>query len=83
MPKRRVKAVALREEVDWPICEKMLSPATRKYWHGRGRPGNRNGTDTCASFAAYKIGGKYYCGKHAGIIALNLLIENGGIDPLP
>jgi len=49
---------------------------------GRGRPGNRKGTDHCGNFAAYKIGGKYYCGKHAGTVALNLLIENGGIEPL-
>ena len=80
--RKRVRATTLREVVEWPLCEKLLSPATRKYWHGRGRPGNREGTDQCGCFASYKIGGKFYCGKHAGIVALELLVANGGIEPL-
>jgi len=77
---RRVRAERLTVEQDWPLCCSLLSKETRQFWHGRGRPGNRHGTDHCGNYASYKIGGKYYCGKHAGTIALKLLVENGGIE---
>lgn len=81
MTKRRTKVESLISEVyDWPACSALLSKQTRKFWHGRSRPGNPDGTDHCGNAASYKIGGKHYCGRHAAYVALRLAVEAGGIQ---
>ena len=44
MAKRRTKVESLMEEVDWPKCNQLLSQQTRRFWRGRSRPGNQEGS---------------------------------------
>jgi len=63
------------DRLSFPKCGAMLSLATRKFWHGRGRPGNPKGKETCDLAASFKIDGKYFCGKHGGSYVLNKLAQ--------
>jgi len=62
----------LREEVVlYSKCSATLSLNTRAFWKGKGRPGNRSGSDTCAHKARYSINGQFFCKKHAGFYLID------------
>lgn len=62
------------EKVVMPDCEAGLSVETVRYWHGRGRPGNEEGKNTCGYRAKYEIEGRFFCRKHAGLFLLDSMI---------
>jgi hypothetical protein len=66
-----------------PRCSAVLSLQVREFWQHHGRPGNREGADTCGCYASYTIDAKPYCAKHAAIRALNLAVEAGQIEIFP
>lgn len=63
-----------------PQCSALLSEQTRAFWHGRRRPGNPDGSDTCGNKASYIIAGKPYCTKHGSLVVLRLAVDAGGIE---
>ena len=64
------------DEMKLPKCEALLSLETRQHWKGKGRPGNPNGKSTCDCQASYKINGKTFCRKHAGLHLLDTIDED-------
>lgn len=56
-------------------CEAKLLPQTVDFWKGRGRPGNRGGSDNCKNSAVYLIDGEFFCRKHAGSHVLDKLCQ--------
>lgn len=68
----RARALFSRAQPSTPRCEHALVSEETIRWH------KYRGTDheRCGNQSRYKIGRKFYCGKHAGAVALRILMEN-------
>lgn len=75
----RVKRL-VPQPVEAQKCAARLSSEVVRFWRGRGRPGNQDGTDTCGCRASYRIDGLPFCAKHGALEALRLLTLAGGIE---
>lgn len=60
------------EPYDGPRCCAQLQPEAAK-WRARW-PKPDVPSDQCGNKACVQINGKYYCRKHGGIVALDILI---------
>lgn len=68
-----IKAARLPEPITRPKCEaKLMSAEAIAYNERQGF-----GSD-CKNVARYEIAGRKLCGRHAGAIALSLLLEGKG-----
>jgi len=56
-----------------PRCDGKISSSMTKWYEDRGRPE----PDRCNNLASIKINGKCLCRKHAGMVALDILLEEG------
>ena len=66
-----MKIVKLHEDrVEFPVCGQLLSKETRQHYAGWKANGYEAHSDTCTHAAKYKIGERYFCGKHAGVFLL-------------
>lgn len=69
-----------------PQCEASLKPYLQeriqewkqqgRNWYANKKPGKPEGT--CANKARYKINGKWYCRKHAGLLVLDAMAKVEG-----
>lgn len=58
-----------------PLCQaKITDMNTLSFRANTGRPAKG---DKCVNVARYKLLGKCYCGRHAGTVALAILLERG------
>lgn len=68
------------ERVTTPQCcvEMARNPAVPSvYWKHRHRRDDPKGFDVnrCAMSSAFEIDGKHYCARHAGMVALQILLS--------
>lgn len=68
------QAEELQPGVKLPKCQAEVGFEARKYRQSWARRHNESYSPQCRNLARYKINGKNYCGRHAEVVALYILL---------